>query len=499
MKFRNPLVRSILERYRRIWAIEHAVSLMDWDLETYMPPEGIWERAVARGELSVLHRELVLQEDFVSLVERAGEEKDLTPWEAGVVRVLRREIEKLRKIPPGLIYEMKKTTSEAFQAWKIAREKNDFGKFAPYLARIVELTREMAERLGYEERPYDALLDLHEEGLRTRTVERTLGSLEGPLRRILERVEAGDLFAVRHPLEDKRYDRGAMRRVNERVLDLLGFPRSRARMDVSPHPFTSEIGMSDVRITTRYEGFDFKRSLLSTVHEFGHALYGLQIDEELRMTPVGCGVGLGIDEGQSRFWENVVGRSPAFAEIIKPVLDEELGFTREYDPSEIYRYMATVRRGVIRTEADEVTYNLHIILRFRLELGIIEGELRVEDLPEVWEQESERLLGVRPASQAEGVLQDVHWSHGSIGYFPTYTLGNILASMTAEKMERELGPVEELLRGGRIEEMKRYLGDLVHRHGATYPPGELLRMKFGGGYEPVALLKYLERKYLGGA
>ncbi|MGC9116884.1 MAG: carboxypeptidase M32, partial [Conexivisphaera sp.] len=362
--FSDPDVLEVLGRYRRLWAISHATALMGWDSETYMPPGGAEERGVAQAELATLYQELILRDDFTSLVERASSKEGLNDYERGALRVLGREISIMRRLPPRLVYELSRAAQEAFQAWREARARSDFGAFRPHLERLVELNRERAEALGYEDHPYDALLDLHEEGLRTRDADSLFGYLGSELRPLLDRVRSRGACTRESPLDSAKYEQAAMERVNRRVLDLLGYPWDRARLDVSPHPFTQGMGVGDVRITTRYEGFDFKRSLFSTVHEFGHALYELQVDRELRMTPVGGGVSLGVHEGQSRFWENVVGRSRAFAELVKPILDGELGFTRAYSPDELYSYFIEVRPGTIRTEADELTYNLHIVLRY---------------------------------------------------------------------------------------------------------------------------------------
>ncbi|NAZ32171.1 MAG: carboxypeptidase M32, partial [Acidilobus sp.] len=329
-KFENPVIKELLERYRRIWSLEHAMSLMGWDEETYMPSQGVVERATAMAELRTLYQELITSDQFVSLVERASKQEGLNEYERGVVRVLTREITILKKIPPSLNYELTKTSQEAFIAWREAKAKSDFQMFRPYLEKIVELNRQMAEKLGYEENPYDALLDLHEEGLRTRDVRGVFSVLEPAMKRVLDRVTSEGYFSSPSPLEETKYEEAAMRRVNEAVLSLLGYPTDRARLDVSPHPFTINMGVNDVRITTRYEGFDFKRSLFSVVHEFGHATYELQIDPELDMTPIGTGASLGVHEGQSRFWENVVGRTLSFVKVIRPILDRELGFTRAY-------------------------------------------------------------------------------------------------------------------------------------------------------------------------
>ncbi|MGC9209426.1 MAG: carboxypeptidase M32 [Nitrososphaeria archaeon] len=494
-KFEREIIRTIIERYRRIWALNHATSLMSWDQETYMPSQGVSERSVALAELSVLYRELILRDEFVSLVEKAKNEKDLNLWERGVVRVLDREITRMKKIPPELLYDLQKTSSEAFQVWRRSKEERKMEPFLPYLKRLVEINVEIANRLGYEEEPYDALLDMYEEGLRTRDVKGVFDVLKPELRRKLERMRNGSKFYGEHELERINYERVKMEAVNQEVLRLIGFPDDRMRLDVSPHPFTINMGSNDVRITTRYEGYDFKRSLFSVLHEFGHATYELQIDPELDMTPIGSGVSLGIHEGQSRFWENVVSRTRAFTEVVKPIVDKHLEFTRSYPADEIYRYFASVRPSLIRTEADEVTYNMHIALRFEIEERLINGEMKVEDVQEEWNELMENLLGVRPKDPSEGPLQDVHWSHGTFGYFPTYTLGNIVASMMMKKLSSSRR-ISEMIREKRFDEIKGFMKDNVHVYGSALAPKDLLIRSFGKTYSPEDLLDYVEVKYL---
>jgi carboxypeptidase Taq len=496
MVFENQLIKEILEKYREIWAIGHAQSLLSWDSETYMPREGLEERAVARAELSLLAQKLILKPEFVELVERASGVEALNDYERGVVRVLAREIRIMKAIPPRLLAELTKTTQEAMYAWRVAKESDDFSKFKPYLEKIVELTREKADCLGWKEHPYDALLDLYEEGLTTRDVDNVLEPLARELRVILEKVVSEGRFPRKHPLEDVKYERSWMESVNSEVLRLLGYPLGdKARLDVSAHPFTIGIGLGDVRITTRYEGFDFKRSLLSTIHEFGHATYELQINPSLKFTPLATGVSLGVHEGQSRFWENIVGRSREFLEFIYPVLRRNLPFIEKYTPEDVYYYFNAVRPSLIRTEADEVTYNLHIVLRARLEKLMVKGEIKVSELPEQWNNLMEELLGVKPTRESEGVLQDIHWSMGSIGYFPTYTLGNLVAAQMKYHMEKDLN-LKEKIASGSFNELKEWQRVKLHYYGSTYPPKELLRRAFGEEYAPEYWLRYLREKYL---
>ncbi len=496
MVFENEGVKELLERYRVIWAISHATSVLHWDSETYMPKNGIMERSVAIGELSVLSQKLLLDEKLVSLVDKLDKAEGLNDFEKGVVRVLKRDIRIMKALPPELVRELAKTAQEARPYWKAAKEKNDFNIFKPYLEKIVELEKKVVEYLGYEEHPYDALLDFYEEGLLTRDVDMMFSKLEPEIRKVLDQVLENDYYPQKHPLEDVKYDVEAMRKVNMEILKLLKYPFDSGRLDESAHPFTINMGLKDVRITTRYEGYDFKRSLLGTIHEFGHALYELQIDDKLMMTPIAHGASLGIHESQSRFWENMLGRSKAFIEATYELLKKHLPFLKDYSPEEIYRYFNTVRPSFIRTEADEVTYNIHILLRFKLEKLLITGEISASDVAELWNDEMDRLLGIRPKSYSEGVLQDIHWSQGSIGYFPTYTIGTLVAAQIRHHMVNELGSIEDLVFNKDYDAIKNYLREKIHKWGATYPPKELLKRSFGEEFDPTYFTRYLREKYL---
>ncbi|MFB6491075.1 MAG: carboxypeptidase M32 [Thermoproteus sp. AZ2] len=488
---KSEVIKQILDHYRVIWALGHAQALMGWDTETYMPEEGIRGRAQARAEIAELLQKLTLDEKFVKLIEKAEEEKDLGDVERGVVRVLKRDLKYYQRVPPEINREFAKVTSEAFVAWRQAKEKAKFEVFAPYLEKIVELSRVIADKLGYEEHPYDALLDLYEEGLRSRDVDAIFSTLEPGIRRLLNRLEARG-WPKSHPLEEQEYRREDAEAAIRDILEMIGYPKGRLRLDVSPHPFTTGIAAPfDVRITVRYPPKDFKEPLMSAIHEFGHALYELGVDESLAFTPVGTGVSLGVHESQSRFWENMVGRGRAFVERISPILRRRLSFLDKYSDDDLFYYLNVVRPSYIRTEADEVTYNLHILLRYKLEKLMIAGEVKVAEIPELWNNEMERLLGIRPRNDAEGVLQDIHWSHGSIGYFPTYTLGNVIAA----QIRAAMGFVDEAVASGDFAKIKDWLRERIHRWGAVYPPKELVRRATGEEYNASHLLAYLESKY----
>ncbi|MEM0506583.1 MAG: carboxypeptidase M32 [Thermosphaera sp.] len=494
--FQNPVIKEILEKYRLIWALGHASSLLGWDSETYMPLDGVKDRAVARAELSLLHQQLILKPEFVELVDKASRLEDLNDYERGVVRVLQREIKIMKALPPWLVAEISKTTQEAMVVWREAKSKNDFEIFKPYLSKIFDLSRKAADFIGWEKHPYDALLDMYEEGLRSDDVAGIFSKLKPSLKQILEKIMSDKKFPMHHELEKIPYDSAKMELVNKKILELFAFPLGkRARLDVSAHPFTIDMGIHDVRITTRYEGVDFKRTLFSVIHEFGHALYQLQIDPSLSYTPIGTGVSLGVHEGQSRFWENIIGRSKAFTELIYPIIRDNLEFVANYTVEDVYYYFNTVRPSFIRVDADEVTYNMHILLRTELEMLLLANEIKVDELPELWNNKMDELLGIRPNTYSEGVLQDIHWSMGSIGYFPTYTLGNLLSAQMKYALSKELN-LDETIREGRFTLIEDWQKRTVHKYGATYPPKELLQKTLGEPYNSDYLIKYLSEKYL---
>ncbi|RLG51994.1 MAG: carboxypeptidase M32 [Thermoproteota archaeon] len=482
----SPEVKEILRRYREVWAIDHALSLMSWDMETYMPEAGFRERGEARAVLRRMIQRILTSQEFKSLVWRAEPQND---FEKGVIRVLKRKIERYEKLPPEFIEEEAKATTAAYSVWVKAKEKSDYKLFSPHLSRVFDLAKRKAELLGYEKHPYDPLLDWFEEGLTVADCEK-LFSITGELSELFKK--ASEKYPQKHPLEEEKYSEQRMRELNMKVLKAMGFDFKRGRIDVSPHPFTSGIGLDDVRITTWYHGRDFRRSLFAALHEFGHAAYDMNIDRALWLTPVQGGASLGVHESQSLFWENIVGRSMAFVEAFQRDMVEHLPFLREYTAEDVYRYFTLVRPELIRVEADEVQYVLHVYLRYKIEKDMLEERLDVSELPQVWDELMEKLIGVKPESHRDGVLQDVHWSQGYIGYFPTYAIGRVLAAQVALLIKE----LEEKVREKRFSEIMGFLREKVHRWGAVYPPRELVKRALGEELTPPKLLEYLKLKYL---
>ncbi|MGA2973164.1 MAG: carboxypeptidase M32 [Candidatus Bathyarchaeia archaeon] len=489
---KNTVITEIVEKYKPIWALDHVQSLLEWDMETYMPIGASKSRGFAQAQTALIKQQRMLElAGHVSKAEKLGE---LNDYEKGILRVIKRDLDYYMKIPPKLLEDLRRISTEATVVWREARRKSDFPMFKGYLEKIVDLKKQEAEKLGYIGHPYNALMNLFEEELTTNDVDRVFSPLVPDLKRILNKVVSEGKFPNTHPLESVAYDEAAMRRVNLEALKLLAMPEKTFRMDVSTHPFTTCMSVEDVRITTRYEGKDFKESLFSTIHESGHAIYDLQVDPSLEYTPLSRGNSLGVHESQSRFWENFIGRSKEFTKLVYPTLKANLPFVSGYSEEEIYRYFCAVKPSPIRVDADELTYNFHIVLRYELEKKLIGGEIAVSEAPSLWSDLMEKYVGVRPKDDAHGVLQDVHWSGGGFGYFPTYSLGNVIAGMFFQRIKKDMD-TKELVRKGELGRIKTWLKEKIHNYGATYSPKELQKRLFGEEYNPEWLVKYLEEKY----
>lgn len=489
-----PVIREIIEGYKPIWALNHAASIFGWDLETYMPHEAAKSRGFAQAQIALMRQQRVLS--LAETISKAKKLGNLNDYENGIVRVIGRELNYFIKVPPNLVEELQRTETEASVVWREARRKSDFSLFQPYLEKIIELKRQEADKLGYEGHRYNALLDIFEEDLTTKDVDRIFSSLIPNLKRILEKILSSGVFPRNHELEEIGYEEEGMKNVNQEILRILAMPDKRFRMDVSTHPFTSGLSLDDVRITTRYEGKSFRETIYSVIHECGHAMYDLQVEHAYEYTPMAGGASLGIHESQSRFWENFIGRSREFTKHLYPVLRKNLPFLSRFAEEEVYKYFNLVRPSLIRVAADEITYNFHIVVRYELEKKLIGGETDVSEIPSIWDDMMEEYVGVRPKKQSDGVLQDVHWSGGMIGYFPTYSLGNVIAGMVNNRIQQDMD-LHDVLERGDVDRIKRWLREHIHKWGSTYSPKELQQKIFGEVYNPDYLVKYLEEKYLG--
>jgi carboxypeptidase Taq len=498
MRCENPVMNQILDAYKPMWSLNHASSLMGWDFETYMPRKGTEERGVADSQLHLLHKELLLNKEFVGLVESAKKLENLNDAEKGIVRVLNRDITKQTKIPKELTEVESLERIRGNMVWRQAREKSDFMMYAPHLKKMIEIKKQIADKIGYEKHPYNALLDTFEEELTVDDLDKVFGVLTPRIQKVLKKlVDSGSPFCEESKLGKSKYDIQKVDELNHDILTLLQYDMERFRMDVSTHPFTETMGLNDVRITTRYEGIDFKKSISSTIHEAGHALYHLQCDQSLSVTPLEGGSSLALHESQSRFWENIVGRSVPFVQLIAPLIRKQVSFANQSTDEELYLYFNNVKPDYIRVDADEVTYNLHVAIRYEIEKKIFGDELSVSEIPEFWNDRMDQLLGVRPTKDSQGVLQDTHWSSGLFGYFPTYTLGNLVSAIIASNMRKDLEDYEEDIKQGNFKPIREWLRLRIHQHGSVYAPKVLLNNNFNEGYNPDYFVTYIETKYLG--
>lgn len=503
MKVSNKVIEKVLDKYKEIHLLGNINAVLGWDLSVNLPESAAESRASQTAFLTKLLTQRWLDRDMRNLVAKLDEldESQLSEEERSVIRNVRHEGKLYFKVPDDILIEFSETTSKAFMAWQKAKENDDFKLFLPHLKKLVKLNQIIAENLGYEENKYDALLDLFEPGLKTKKVKEIFDVLVPETTKLLGEIQNSKNYKKAKEVsqnlrrQDRKYPEQDQRQISLFVLRRMNYDLKAGRMDISSHPFTETLGAGDVRITNRYKNNDFVDSLMVAMHEGGHALYEQGISEEYDGTPLDGGVSLGIHESQSRFWENQVGRSYEFIKYLTPVLHafypDQL---YEYGPDDFFKLFNMVEPGFIRTESDEVTYNLHIALRFELEEALVNDKISAEDLPEIWREKMKDYLGIKLKDDREGVLQDVHWSHGMMGYFPTYTLGNLYAAQITEKMKEELD-LSELSERGELGTILSWLRSNVHQHGSLYWPGELIKKITGENLKADYLIRYLNNKY----
>jgi carboxypeptidase Taq len=474
-----------------------AAEVLAWDQRTYLPTAGQAHRAEQMAVMAKLLHERSTDERIGELLaEVEGTDLVSVPGspEAANVREWRRDFDRSTKIPERLAVELARATAEGETAWERARPESDWNAFEPFLERLLELVKERAEALGYASEPYDALLDDYEPGETAATLEPVFARLREAFVHIIERIRSSDVEPDPSLLRG-RFPRGEQERFLRRIVGELGYDLEGGRVDVTAHPFTIGIGPGDVRITTRYFEDFLPAALFGAIHEAGHGMYEQGLPAEHWGTPMASPPSLGIHESQSRLWENLVCRSAGFWRYASPLAASAFEDLARMDGERFLLAVNDVRPSLIRVEADEVTYNLHILVRFELELALMRGDLTVSDLPGAWVEKMKSCLGVAPDDVASGAMQDVHWAAGLIGYFPTYTLGNIYAAQLYHEASDELGDLQELFSRGEFAPLKNWLRENVHARGGTFPPRELIREVTGAEPDPQFLIRYCEEKY----
>ncbi len=472
-----------------------AQGLLSWDQETQMPPDAARVRGLQMASLAGLSHQMFISDETRALLDAAEQSGTANEIDADLLRVTRRDYDKATKLPTAFVEELTQARSEAHHAWIKARAENDFAHFAPHLSRVLDLTRRYAELTGQGGHPYDALLDDYEPGMKTAQVREMFADLrERTLPLLGKIVAAGD--ATDYGVLSRSFPAAAQREFSLKVAaEAFGLQPDFSRLDVSAHPFQTNFSADDLRITTRFDEQYFPMSLFGTWHETGHAMYEYGVDRELERTPLSRGASLGVHESQSRMFENLLGRSRTFWQRY---FGEFAGAAPEVaagqDAESIYRAVNRVQPSLIRVEADEVTYNFHIMLRFELELALLEGELTVEALPAAWNAKMQQYLGLTPPSDAEGVLQDIHWSSGLIGYFPTYSLGNLLSVQLLEAARR-VPEIAEGIEQADYAPLREWLRVNVHQYGRRRTPGQIVEAATGQPLSADAYVKYLFDKY----
>ena len=498
------------EKLRRscgtVFDLAASVALLEWDQQTYMPPGGAQGRAYQIATLSRIAHERFVGDEFAAELESAESEVgslDPDSDEARIVARLRRDVEKRKRVSADWVEEHELTVRMAFDAWVKARAASDFSSFRPHLEKVLELKRSYVAFFAPYENAYDPLLDNYEPGMKTSAIKGVFARLrevQVPLvAAVSERAEAVDDSFLHQKFDDRaQWDFGLA------VIRDLGYDFERGRQDKAPHPFSTSFNKDDVRITNRINGSTFGPTLFGSMHESGHAMYSQGIPASLDRIPVLSGssldsshhASLGIHESQSRMMENLVGRSREFWQAYYPRLQAAFPGHFDHVPVErFYRAINRVKPTLIRVEADEATYNLHIMLRFEIELDLMQGGLAVADLPEAWNSKMQAYFGLTPPNDALGVLQDIHWSDGYFGYFPTYTLGNLTASQLWQTLEQELPNIRSQIASGKFHDLLAWLREKIHRHGAKFQPMELLERVTGARLSPEPYLKYLQTKY----
>ena len=491
----NPKFETLMQHVEKMQALGAAMTLFGWDAETGAPADSMEMTSRIVGSLSSQYFEAMVNDEMRELLDALKDAQDLTESQAAIVRELRKGLEDLEKIPPEEYREFSELQATATTVWARAKQNDDFASFAPVLEKIIGFSKKFA---GYSRKEgqtlYDSMLNDYEETFTQDVLDPFFAKLKESIVPLLKKVVAENDQIDKSPLQQS-YDVDKQKEFNHWLAEYVGFDFNRGILAESEHPFTTNLHNHDVRITSHYYEDAMESAIFSTIHETGHAIYEMNVDDELTLTPVGGGASCGMHESQSRFMENMVGRSRAFWEPIYGKLQEM--FPDQLSEVSLDRFVQMINKvepGLIRTESDELTYCLHVMIRYEMEKEMIDGDLAVADLPRIWNEKYEAYLGVKPANDAEGVLQDIHWSQGSIGYFPSYALGNAFAAQIYHTMEQELD-VDGILRGGDLAPIRQWLKDKIHRHGQVKKSRQLLKEITGEDFNPQYYIDYLTDKF----
>jgi len=493
----NESLDFIYKQQKELSVISGIGALLGWDQMTYMPPMGAGDRSEQTALISKMSHEKVISDKFWNHIQLlSGNLDGLSEKDRNVVKRLRKDVEKARKVPSEFVEKMAKTTTLAYQSWEKARAKNDFKIFAPDLKKIVELEKEYCGYINFPGPRYDCLLDDYEEGMTVEKLSREFTNLKRGIVEILDKIKSSEIFEKQKEINFKLGEEKQKHLCNL-VIEKMQLPGDKTRLDVSTHPFTTSMGDDDVRITTSYNRPSPLFSFFSTIHEAGHALYELGMPKgEYKDTVISDSPSLGLHESQSRFWENMICRRRDFWEYFYPVFKKiapdqfkDISFEKWYN------IVNQVRPSLIRVEADELTYCLHVILRFEIETDLMEDKIDVNDIPSIWNEKMDQMLGITPSNDVEGVLQDMHWSGGSIGYFPTYAIGTIYSAQIFKKISEENKNLDSEIRNAEFGNILSWLRKNIHQYGCMIDADDIIKKACGQGLNSNVFVDYLKDKY----
>ena len=491
---RNQARELYYERSSELFKLRCIGALLGWDQQVNLPSASVKDRADQLEYIALALHSKTTDPEYVDALNSLYDlMESLSDDDKVNIRETKRMLDLQLKLPAEFVAELSQTESKSYDVWTKARPQNDFAAVEPYLKKLVELSRKQCDLLGYEAHPYDALLDIYEPGSRVSFTMPILLDLAEELRKLIPLISAK--FEDIEELNGN-FPKAKQQELCRWVSEQIGFSYDTGRLDIAPHPFMTSIGSKDFRITTRYNESNFLQALYGVIHETGHALYELGLPVEHVGTPLGDAISLSVHESQSRLWENLVGRSKEFScYLSKQLINYFPDEASKLDSETFWRFANKVTPSLIRVEADEVTYSQHVVIRMLLEEQLITGKLEVPELPEAWNNLYEKYLGIRPKDNKDGVMQDVHWYSGAIGYFPTYALGNLYNSMMMESMAESISDIPGHILNGEFSVILNWLRENVHKHGMKYRGRELIKNITGKELSSEAFIRYLKKKF----
>lgn len=478
----------------KIEYLSSAGSVLGWDTEVYIPKKGIAYRSKIMGCLSGELYKLQTSEKMKEFIDYFAQFDDLDDITKAMVRDAKKNYDETKKIPQDRFVEYSIFVSNSGPVWRQAKAESDFSIFKPYLEKIVDFEKEFIGYLGYKDNKYDTLLDLYEPGFTVSKLDKVFGQLKEAIIVLLDKIKTSNV-TIKDDCFKKKFTKEQQKSFCEIVLQKMGFDFDAGRVDESEHPFTTEFCNKDVRITNHYYENEFRSAIFSAIHEGGHAIYEQDIPDELEGTMLDHGVSMGVHESQSRFYENILGRSKEFWTYFYPEVLKRFPQFDGVSFDDFYAGINNVMPSLIRTESDELTYSLHIIIRYEIEKALINDEIKVEQLPDIWNKKYKEYLGVEPKNDKEGVLQDMHWAGGSFGYFPSYALGNLYGAQFLNKMEKDIPNLHENIKNGDLNIVHEWLKQNVHKYGSIYRPADLIVKVTGEELNAKYFIDYLNKKY----